>query len=286
MSWLLFMDESGHDHRNMPYEVRGGFAMHASKLWPFIRGIQDLQQAIFGADLRQYDLEIKGSRLLKPRCFEFAAQGPDLDLATRRKLALGFLNDGKQRRRQKQEGFTAYGQTCLALAEGVIRLLQSHDAKVFAAVTPRDVKATTSAGEYLRKDMVFLIERFFYFLEQQRESGLLVMDGSDKTLDRKAVRCMERYFTLSQTGRFRSHWIVPVPLFVESDMAYGVQAADLCVYTINWGWRLKHMTEATRTEMEPFARLLEPAIWRGDGYRDGKVFRTYGTVYVPEPYGA
>ena len=22
MSWLLFMDESGHDHRNMTYEVR------------------------------------------------------------------------------------------------------------------------------------------------------------------------------------------------------------------------------------------------------------------------
>ena len=24
MSWLLFIDESGHDHRTMPLEVRGG----------------------------------------------------------------------------------------------------------------------------------------------------------------------------------------------------------------------------------------------------------------------
>ena len=24
MSYLLFLDESGHDHRTMPYEVRGG----------------------------------------------------------------------------------------------------------------------------------------------------------------------------------------------------------------------------------------------------------------------
>ena len=29
MSWLLFLDESGHDHKSMPYEVRGGIALHA-----------------------------------------------------------------------------------------------------------------------------------------------------------------------------------------------------------------------------------------------------------------
>ncbi len=28
MSWLLFLDESGHDHRQLPYEVRGGIALH------------------------------------------------------------------------------------------------------------------------------------------------------------------------------------------------------------------------------------------------------------------
>jgi hypothetical protein len=27
MSYLFFMDESGHDHRNTPYEVRGGVAI-------------------------------------------------------------------------------------------------------------------------------------------------------------------------------------------------------------------------------------------------------------------
>ena len=43
MSWLLFLDESGHDHRHMPYEVRGGVALHVSQLWPFIRGMQKLE---------------------------------------------------------------------------------------------------------------------------------------------------------------------------------------------------------------------------------------------------
>ena len=40
MSWLLFLDESGHDHRTMPYEVRGGVALHASELWPFVQDMR------------------------------------------------------------------------------------------------------------------------------------------------------------------------------------------------------------------------------------------------------
>jgi hypothetical protein len=97
---------------------------------------------------------------------------------------------------------------------------------------------------------------------------------------------MHRYFTQTMAGRQRTAWIVPSPFFVESDMAYGVQAADLCIYCLNWGWRLGNMTEATRKEIEPFCRLLEKCIWTGEGYRDGKVFKTWGTVYVPDPYEA
>ena len=37
MSYLLFMDESGHDRRNLPYEVRGGIALEDGKIWPFAR---------------------------------------------------------------------------------------------------------------------------------------------------------------------------------------------------------------------------------------------------------
>jgi hypothetical protein len=45
------------------------------------------------------------------------------------------------------------------------------------------------------------------------------MDGTDKTADRGFVRRIERYFTMTMTGgKQRSRWIVPVPLFVESDM--------------------------------------------------------------------
>ena len=46
------------------------------------------------------------------------------------------------------------------------------------------------------------------------------------------------------------------------------------------------MAEPTRKEIEPFVWLLESIIWHGDGYRDGKVYKTHGTVYVPDPYTA
>src|SRR5437868_3829607 len=60
MSWLLFLDESGHDHRQTPYEVRGGFAIHASKLWPFIQAVRTLEQSHFGSYLHEHGSEIKG----------------------------------------------------------------------------------------------------------------------------------------------------------------------------------------------------------------------------------
>jgi hypothetical protein len=284
MSWLLFLDESGHDHKNMPYELHGGFAIHAAKLWPFIQAVQTLEQSIFGADLRDHDLEIKGCKLLRSRCFEWAAQSDPMDAATRRKHALNFLNNGKQKRQPRRDEFTAYGQGCIAMAEGVLQLLHSHEARIFASAIPRDIEPKAMTQGYPRKDIVFLLERYFYFLEAQRETGLLVMDGTDKQADRRFVKEMERYFVRTQIGRQRTQWVVPVPLFVESDMAYGVQAADLCIYCLNWGWRLRDMTEPTRKEIEPFYWLLEKNIWHGEGYRDGKIFKTWGTVYVSDPY--
>lgn len=65
MSYLLFLDESGHDHKVCPYEVRGGVALHISKLWSFIQDMQALEFRCFGDMLHKFGIEIKGERLLK-----------------------------------------------------------------------------------------------------------------------------------------------------------------------------------------------------------------------------
>jgi len=289
MSWLLFMDESGHDHRSMPYEVRGGFAIHASKLWSFIQSLKDSERNWFGTHLHEVGSEFKGCKLLDKDRLKWAAQTEVMEQSECRKHALNFLNNSKQKRQPRRDEFTAYGQACLFFSLRIFGLLRSHDAHVFASVIPCSARPQKyqEEREYLRKDQVFLLERYFYFLEAVKEAGLLVFDHTEKQADRRFVRRMERYFTLTATGRYRTSRIVPVPIFVESDMTYGVQVADLCIYAINWGFRLPQlgMNAPVRKDIQDlFAAGIGQLQHHGEGYRDGKTFTTHSIVYVPDPY--
>ena len=289
MSWLLFLDESGHDHRTMPYEVRGGIALHASELWPFVQDMQRLELAAFGTELHQFRAELKGCKLLDKDRFKWAAQGPAMSDEERRKHCRGFLTRGLEKKSPARVEFTAYGQACLEMATGIFESLRDRQAKLFAAAIPGSAVRPSlhEAEEFLRKDQVFLLERYFYHLEQEKQHGLLVMDEVDKTDDRRFVRRLEAYFRKTQIGRYRSSWIVPTPFFVSSDMTYPVQAADLVIYCVNWGFRLptRGMDAPVRREIvEDFGRWLTQLQFRGQGYRDGEVYDSYGIVFVPDPY--
>jgi hypothetical protein len=291
MSWLLFLDESGHDHRTMPYEVRGGVALHASEIWPFVQDMQRLELASFGTQLHQFRTELKGCRLLGKDRFKWAAQRSPMSAEERRKHCRGFLTKGLEHQPPSRDEFTAYGQGCLEMATGTFELLRDHGAKLFATAIPRSVikPATYEAEEFLRKDQVFLLERYFYHLEQEQQHGLLVMDEVDKSDDRRFVRRIEAYFRRTQIGRYRSSWIVPTPFFVSSDLTYPVQAADLAIYCVNWGFRLptRGMDAAVRREIaDDFGRWLAQLQFRGQGYREGEVYDSYGIVFVPDPYEA
>ena len=289
MSWLLFLDESGHDHKNMPYEVRGGVALHAGRLWPFIQGMQRLELDSFGCQLHQFRNELKGSSLLDRKRYKFARQRGPMEPEARRKHCRGFLTKGLEKKPPTAEEFTAYGQACLEMAGGVFQLLSQHDAVLLAAAIPRGSRqAGVAAPEYLRKDQVFLLERYFYFLERQREHGLLVVDEVEKVADRKFVRQLEAYFMKTAPGRERTVWIVPSPFFVASDMVYPIQAADMCIYCVNLGFRIpsQGMDQPVRQEIaDDFGPWINRLQFRGEGYRDGHVFETYGICYVPNPYG-
>lgn len=289
MSWLFFLDESGHDHKHLPLEVRGGVAIHAKKLWSFIQAWQRLEQDAFGVRLSQYEKEAKGMKLLDKDRMRWANQSEQLSGADRRKFAKVFLERGKQNVPPRRIEFTAYGQACVEMARGAFELLSSHEARLFACAIPRGVKPPKDFKQvdFLRKDHVFLFERFYYFLEAQHEHGLVVMDESDKDLDKTFVQKMESYFMKTATGRNRSYWIVPAPLFVSSEMTVAVQAADICLYCINWGFRPTSWGVDLETRQE-IAREFGPKLiriqWEGDAYKDGTVFRTRGIVLVPDPY--
>ncbi|HQU42931.1 MAG TPA: DUF3800 domain-containing protein [Pirellulales bacterium] len=285
----MFLDESGHDHKTMPYEVRGGVALHASKLWPFVQSMQRLELDSFGCQLHRFHKEIKGSTLVDRKRYRFASQSGRLLPEARRKHCHSFLTKGLEQKPPSRDEFTAYGQACLEMARGTVQLLRDHQGVLFASAIPRSAvkpdKAKTE--EFLRKDHVFLLERFFYFLEAQRQYGLLVMDEVEKEEDRKFVRRLEAYFTKTQKGRYRTAWIVPAPFFVSSDMAYPIQAADLCIYCINWGFRLpsQGMDAPTRQEIaDEFGPWLSRLQFRGQGHESGEVFDTFGIRFVSNPY--
>ena len=235
MTWLFFIDESGHDHKNTPYEVRGGFAIHVSKLWSFVQDMQRLEIESFGCQLHDYKKELKGSTLIDRKRFKFASQSEPFRDSDRQKLCRSFLEKGLISVAPYQDEFTAYGQACLRMAQEIFGLLKRDKVVLLASVIPRGVAKPPDYkyDDYLRKDIVFLFERFFYFLEDKQEHGILVMDETEKREDQKFVARIERYFTKTTAGQSRTKWIVPTPLFVSSDMTAAVQAADLCIYCVN-----------------------------------------------------
>ncbi|MFG0298250.1 MAG: DUF3800 domain-containing protein [Phycisphaerales bacterium JB047] len=288
MTWLLFMDESGHDHRSMPYEVRGGIAIHAAKLWAFTRHIQQLERRYFGATRHDLGTEIKGDKLLKRSRFKYANHDQPLRFRDRRSLTLGFLKSTAQNKPPRRGELRAYCETCLAFAHAILESLELFNICVFGSFIPSDKppKGIPAPEDYLRKDHVFLLERFFYFLEAHNETGLLVMDGTEKTQDRRFVKGLERYFLLTSTGKQRAERIAPVPFFVESDMGYGVQVADLCIYCLNNAYRVPGIAldGVVRDELVPYVAKLRPHIDRRQVEVNGQTHHLHSVIYVPDPY--
>lgn len=292
MAWLFFIDESGHDHNSMPYEVRGGFAIHVSRLWSFVQEMQAREADCFGFLLQDYKKEIKGSKLLNRKRFRLSRQSRPFADGIRRTLCRSLFEKNRRHRRRAArptgDELTAYGQACLRMGEEVFNLLKRHEGVVIASAIPKGVTKPPDFefDDYLRKDVVFLLERFYYLLEEEGEHGVLVMDATEEQEDRRFVARMEKYFTETATGQERSRLIVPSPFFVSSDMAYAVQAADVCIYCVNWGFRLprRGMDAEKRNEISRMCgeKLLELQ-FRGQR-TENREFNTYGIVYVPDPY--
>ena len=290
MSWLLFMDESGHDHRNTPYEVRGGVAIHITKLWSFIQKIHEAEKAAFGTELSLFKTEIKGEKLLDKDRYAWAAQEPLLNDETRKHHCRRFLTKGLEKQTPSRSDFTAYGQASIKMATDIFDLLDEHEAKIFASVIPKGAMRPpgNTLTNFLRKDQIFMLERFFYLLEENDEHGVIVMDEVDKNLDRKFVKKLQNYFKKTQNGMQRASRIVPSPFFVSSDMSYPVQAADLCIYCINWGFRRPQvgMNSLVRQEIQDdfSGRISRLQYYMSTDIEVNVTYQRFGIVYEAMPY--
>lgn len=141
----------------------------------------------------------------------------------------------------------------------------------------------------MRKDVVYLFERYFYMLQDYypERRGLVVFDELEKSKAHHLIQRMAAYFLGTRTGRFRSSLIVPEPFFVHSELTTGVFLADLAAYILGWGWRSKRMSLPCREELRPYAKKLHDMQYKGSKpKRDGSgSWPLYGILYLDDLRG-
>jgi len=257
LSYFLFIDESGQDRKESPYEVLAGVAVKDSELWNLIQRIHDFENDIFGMRISEGALELKAKKLLKRKTFRLANQSPDIEPVRRRELArscllkgMGGLAAGGVTR----DELTALGQAKIAFASGLLELCSQHRTNVFASIV-NNLADRPMDGDFLRKDYAFLFERFYYYLEDKTDEsmGAVVFDELERSRCHILVNQMETYFLKTEKGRMRSSRIIPEPFFVHSDLTTAVQLADLVAYITAWGVQVGSLPPPARPELGPLA---------------------------------
>lgn len=262
---LLFVDESGQDNREMPCEVLAGVTIEQRNLWNIVKAIRSAEREHFGDYLRNLRIsEMKAKKLLKRKRFRLAAQQIDIPEHELSSLAHAALlkgiearDAGKSTSSVTARELTGYSRSVLRFVRAVLDIAAAHGVKVLASVVDRN--AARSDRNLLRKDVVYLFERYYYLLQQTcpERRGLVIFDELEKSRAKYLIQRMAAYFLGTRTGQSRSTLIVPEPFFVHSDLTTGIFLADLAAYVLGWAWRLSGMRQPCRDELNPYAKQLQ-----------------------------
>jgi hypothetical protein len=109
-----------------------------------------------------------------------------------------------------------------------------------------------------------LLERYYFFLDEQKERGLLVMGRGDRPQAHRLAWRIERFLRRTPTGQQWAQRIVPPSMASMAAAPYVLSAADLCTYCINYGVRVPNsaMTAPVRAEIaQTYAPLVLALQW-------------------------
>lgn len=261
-----------------------------------MRAVRGIERELFGDYLRKFLVEErKAKRLLKRKRFRSANRSVKIDARELAALAHSALTKGKAAREAglNDDGTTerelvAYSRQVLRFVHEVLNIAAGFNVQVFASIV--DPKAPRPPRGVLRKDYIYLFERYFYFLETlpPRERGLVVFDELEKSQAHGLVQQMAAYFLGHEEGQYRSSRIVPEPFFVHSDLTTGVFLADLAAYILNWGFRFNRMPQAFREELRPYAAKLNDMQFRGQKPKPDSsgVWQLQGITYLDDLRGS
>lgn len=288
MSYLLFMDESGHDRMESPYEVLAGVCVHDRDLWNLICQVQDAEEFFFGQRITSGMMELKAKKLLNRKVFRLALQAAPLIEGERRIFAKRCLDNGVANKGAANGGgishkeLTALAQAKLAYVKRVLELCIQYRVRAFASIV--DCKADRSTGDYLRKDYSYLFERYFTFLEKVSDSdlGLVVFDELERSQCHILIDQMRRYFRQTNKGILRASRIIPEPFFVHSHLTTAIQLADLVAYIVSWGVRISKMNEPARPELKEIVELVLQLRYRVVVYKNLEEYTQWSFVYIDD----
>lgn len=253
MAFFLFVDESGQDRRESPYEVLAGVAVEDRDLWNLIRALREAEVRCFGKRYTEGRDELKARKLLKTKVFRHARLIEPLPPEERCELARRCLENGKTAGVREWAGLA---QAKIAYVAEALEICSRFRCRAFASIV--DTAAPRSGRDRLRKDYAYLFERFFYFLEDVDggSTGALIFDELERVQSHILVEQMSSYFQGTHRGRARASRIIPEPFFVHSELTTGVQIADLVAYVISWAFRIPPMKEPAREELKPMAARI------------------------------
>lgn len=260
MAYFLFIDESGQDHRDSPYEVLAGVSIQDTELWKFIKDVHEIEMNCFGRRYRLDGREIKASKFLNKKTFRLANQMDPINLFERTEWAKQALDNGETATKNQ---LTALAQAKLSYVKQIFQLCQQYRCKIFASIVA-DPDYVLADASMLRKDYVYLFERFYYFLEDTpgEPRGIVVFDELDKSASHILLTQMDKYFKNTVKGRARSSLIIPEPFFVHSDLTTGIQVVDFVAYLLSWNFRVRELNKPGRPELNSFIEQIKPLRYR------------------------
>ena len=174
-------------------------------------------------------------------------------------MAKSALDDGPN---ISKESLTALAQAKLDYVSQLFEIIKRFRTKVFTSII-NNPKILPEEEHMLRKDYVYLFERFFYFLEDQGEhQGIIVFDELDKSASHLVLDQMDKYFKKTHKGRLRSSLVIPEPFFVHSDLTTGIQIVDFIAYILSWNFRSGKLTKESREELQIYMESIKPLRYR------------------------
>ena len=175
MAWFLFIDESGQDRKESPYEVLAGVAVEDDKLWSLIQELHSAEMAHFGRRYSDGARELKGKKILKRKVFSRAQINLNAPLLPNEVPALAkeILVAGGVHSSPRHQKALALAK--IAYVTDVFSICTNYGCKIFASIVEPDapkplamvcvkITGTYFSGSFISLRIAQMTNKVFWLL--------------------------------------------------------------------------------------------------------------------------